>query len=115
MSTRLTIVIVAICAAFAFSSYIQRPAEPPAPLPCPPRLQEEILSGSNITVHISYNNLTNGRSKYEWNHNGQTEYLLMGSSDDRTVQCSVSQTFYEMASENTHVEIPRNKCWEIKP
>lgn len=71
----------------------------------------EIVPTAPLQIHISYNSLTDDRSKFRY----QGRYFLMGTSGYKVYRCEVSREYWENVSENSHYYIPASKCVEIKP
>jgi len=59
-------------------------------------------------LHISYNSLTHGRSKFK--ENGR--FYLQGINARKIYKCEVSEDFWNSTEENTHYIL--NNCEEIK-
>lgn len=70
-----------------------------------------------MQLHISYNNLTSGKSKeVREESGGRTRYFLMGSDSLKVLfRAEVNKDFFDCVGENTYVEIPTNLVKQVDP
>lgn len=77
------------------------------------RSASELIPEPEIEIHVRYNSITDGNSKYKEPRTGRC--VLAGEHRGVFYRCFVSEQLWDAVGENTHVRIPVNLCERIEP